>query len=137
MTRTVMKEFVLEEISVAREPAQAGALAVIRKSTETETNTMHKSFDNRVAELRKQGMSSMGAMEQARHEMPDVMKAENNLSIAEHVEPAPVRIAKSASVIKFEKRVAEIRGAENITKTQALVEARKRYPDEFEAYQNG
>lgn len=136
MPRKIMKEFVLEEVSLADGPAQSHALATIRKSATPKENDMSK-FDSRVAELKKSGMSGVAAMEQAREEMPEALLPENNRVTYADASPAPVRVAKSASVIKFEQRVAEIRGAEKISKNAALVEARKRYPDEFEAYQAG
>ena len=136
MPRKILKEFSLSEISFVADPAQSHALATIRKSV-THKETSMTSFDSRVAELKKQGMSGTAAMEQARQEMPEVMKAENNLVTVADCEPAPVRIAKSAAVIKFEQRVAEVRGTQKCSHTQALEQARKAYPDEFAAYQNG
>lgn len=98
---------------------------------------MLKAFDSRVAELKKSGLSGMDAMQQAREEMPEAMLPENNRVTYADASPAPVRVAKSASVIKFEQRVAEVRSVEKCSKNQAMEKARLAYPAEFAAYQAG
>ena len=136
MPRKIMKEFALEEISFVSIPAQSHALATIRKSATPKENNM-SNFDNRVTELKKSGKSGTAAMVQARNEMPEAMSPEANLLAVADAMAAPVRVAKSAAVIKFEQRVAEVRGAQKCSHTQALIEARKQYPEEFAAYQAG
>lgn len=136
MPRKIMKEFSLEEVSFVRDPAQTHALATIRKSATPKEDDM-SNFDSRVAELKKKGMSGTAAMQQARQEMPEAISPEANLFTVADAMAAPVRVAKSAAVIKFEQRVAEVRGAQKCSHTKAMIEARKLYPQEFEAYQNG
>ena len=136
MSRRIIKEFSLAEISFVTEPEQKHALTTFRKSATPKENDM-SNFDSRVIELKKSGMSGTAAMQQARQEMPEAVSPEANLLAVADAMAAPVRVAKSAAVIKFEQRVAEVRGAQKCSNTQALIEARKQYPEEFAAYQAG
>lgn len=100
---------------------------------------MHNKIFARARELGKTTHTKASFDERctiARQEMPEMAKTENRIVTAVR-DDAPVRVAKSASVVAFEKRVAEVRSTEKCSYIKAMELARIRYADEFAAYQAG
>ena len=100
---------------------------------------MHSKVFARATELGKtthKGVDFNERVNLARQEMPEIAKGENRIVTVVRDDTVQ-RVAKSAAVLSFEKRVAEIHGAEKCSHIKAMSEARIRFPDEFAAYQAG
>lgn len=88
-------------------------------------------------------MSRQDAMAAARKEYPEEYAAyQEQGDEMSKADAKPTRYRKSAEVISFEKRVAEIYGTRKnartgkpVTRAEAMALARREHPTEFEAYQ--
>ena len=130
--KRIMRNFKITEISSVDRPAMEPALATLMKRRDDKAAPA--SFEEAVAMLKADGLSTTRAMSRARDEHPALF-AKYQAAGIDAVKKAAAPPQTPDAVAAFNKAVAQVRREQRCSATEAMSIVRRDEPELFKRYQ--